>query len=104
MISINLYYLFFLLWGFAYPMTKINFRLDDDLENKLNSIAKNLSRSKSWIINDALRLYIIREEQMQQMLDETEEALVDLEAGRIVSSQEVMQWLETWETDDETKG
>ena len=83
-------------------MTTINFRLDDDLENKLNSIAKNLSRSKSWIINDALRLYITREEKMQQMLDETDEALVDLDAGKIVSVEEVMQWLETWGT-DETK-
>ncbi len=84
-------------------MTTISFRLDNDLENKLNSIAKNLSRSKSWIINDALRLYITREEKMQQMLGETEEALVDLEAGRIVLGEEVMQWLETCGTDDETK-
>ncbi len=84
-------------------MTTTSFRLDDDLEGKLNSIAKNLSRSKSWIINDALRLYIAREEKKQQMLRETEEALADLEAGRVISGKEVMKWLETWGTDDETK-
>ncbi len=83
-------------------MTTTSFRLDDDLESKLNSIAKNLSRSKSWIINDALRLYIAREETMQQILCETEDALTDLEAGRVVSGKEVMQWLESWGTDDET--
>ena len=82
-------------------MTTTSFRLDDDLESKLNSIAKNLSRSKSWIINDALRLYIAREETMQQILRETEDALANLEAGQVVSGEEVMQWLETWGTDDE---
>ena len=83
-------------------MTTTSFRLDDDLESKLNTIAQNLSRSKSWIINDALRLYIAREEKKQQMLRETEEALADLEAGRVVSGEDVMKWLETWGTDDET--
>ena len=77
-------------------MNTTSFRLDDDLENKLNSIAQNLRRSKSWIINDALRLYIAREEKKQQMLRETEEALADLEAGRVVSGVEVMQWLKTY--------
>ncbi|MEM9271598.1 MAG: hypothetical protein AAGA80_01360 [Cyanobacteria bacterium P01_F01_bin.143] len=37
----------------------------------------------------------------QQMLRETEEALTDLETGRIVPGEKVMQWLETWGTDDE---
>ncbi|MGK7898658.1 MAG: CopG family ribbon-helix-helix protein [Xenococcus sp. (in: cyanobacteria)] len=80
-------------------MTTISFRLDDDLENKLNSITKNLSRSKSWIINDALRLYLTREEKMQQMLRDTEEVLVDIEVGRVVSGEEVMKWLEIWDTE-----
>ncbi len=84
-------------------MSTTSFRLDDDLENKLNSVAQNLRRSKSWIINDALRLYIAREEKKQQMLRETEEALADLEAGRVVSGVEVMQWLETWGTEGETE-
>ncbi|MGK7915707.1 MAG: CopG family ribbon-helix-helix protein [Prochloraceae cyanobacterium] len=80
-------------------MTTISFRLDDDLENKLNSITKNLSRSKSWIINDALRLYLTREEKMQQMLRDTEEVLADIEVGRVVSGEEVMKWLEIWDTE-----
>ena len=35
------------------------------------------------------------------MLRETEQALADLEAGRIVSGKAVMEWLETWGTDNE---
>ena len=81
-------------------MTTTSFKLDDDIEGKLNIIAKNLRRSKSWIINDALRSYIAREETMQQMLCETEDALADPEVGHIVSGEDVMQWLETWGKDD----
>ena len=81
-------------------MTTTSFKLDDDIESKLNIIAKNLRRSKSWIINDALRSYIAREETMQQMLCETEETLADLETVLVVSCEEMMQWLETWGKDD----
>ena len=82
-------------------MSTTSFRLENELETKLDGIAQALGRSKSWIINDALRLYIAREEKRQQMLRETEEALADLEAGRIVSGEEVMKWLETWGTNHE---
>ena len=82
-------------------MSTTSFRLDNDLETKLDGIAQAMGRSKSWIINDALRHYIMREEKRQEMLRETEEALADLEAGRIVSGEEVMKWLETWGTNDE---
>jgi predicted transcriptional regulator len=75
--------------------------MDDELVPQLDEIAQSLRRSKSWIINDALRLYIEREQRRQQMLRETEEALADLEANRLLSGEEVMNWLETWGTDHE---
>ena len=37
----------------------------------------------------------------QQIIRETKEALADLKAGRVISGEEVMQWLETWGTDNE---
>ncbi len=82
-------------------MSTTSFRLDEDLEIKLDSIAQSMRRSKSWIINDALRCYIEREEKKQQMLRQTEEALADLEAGNIVSGEAVMKWLESWGTQTE---
>lgn len=71
-------------------MGTTSFRLDDNLEGKLDAVAQTLKRSKSWVINDALRLYIEEQERKQQMLRETEEALTDIEAGRVVSGQEVI--------------
>lgn len=82
-------------------MNITSFRMDDDLGAKLDEIAQSLRRSKSWIINDALRLYIEREQRRQKMLQETEEALADLEANRLLSGEEVMKWLETWGSDHE---
>lgn len=84
-------------------MTTTSFRLDDDLQEKLDTAATRLQRSKGWIINDALRRYIEQEERKQRMLEETQEAIADIEAGRVVSGEEVMKWLETWGTAAETK-
>ncbi|MEA5551378.1 CopG family ribbon-helix-helix protein [Anabaena cylindrica UHCC 0172] len=84
-------------------MSTTSFRLDDDLQEKLDTAATRLQRSKGWIINDALRRYIEQEERKQQMLEETQEAIADIEAGRVVSGEEVMKWLETWGTAAETK-
>jgi predicted transcriptional regulator len=82
-------------------MSTTSFRMDEELEPKLDAIAQSLRRSKSWIINEALRLYIEREQRKQDMLKETEEALADLEANRLLSGEEVMQWLETWGKENE---
>jgi len=84
-------------------MTTTSFRLDDDLGVKLEDIAESMRRSKSWIINDALRLYIEREQRRQRMLRETEEALADLEASRVIEGEVVMKWLETWGSDFEAE-
>ncbi len=43
-------------------MSTTSFRLDDDLQEKLDVTAARLQRSKGWLINDALRQYIEREE------------------------------------------
>ncbi|MBD2439913.1 CopG family ribbon-helix-helix protein [Nostoc sp. FACHB-110] len=84
-------------------MSTTSFRLDDDLEEKLEVTAAKLQRTKGWIINDALRQYIAREEQKLRMLEETQEAISDIEAQRVVSGEEVMKWLETWGTSGETQ-
>lgn len=84
-------------------MSTTSFRLDDDLQEKLEITANRTKRSKGWIINDALRRYIEQEELKQRILEETQEALADIEASRVVSGEEVMKWLETWGTAFETK-
>ena len=74
--------------------------------DKLDATANKLRRSKGWIIKDAVQQYLEREEQKaipyRETL-ETLEALEDVKAGRLVDGEEVLEWMESWGTDDEIK-
>lgn len=76
-------------------------RMPDELLEQLEQTAEKLRRSKGWIINDAVKEYLSREERKAQILEETREALADIKAGRVVDGEEVMDWLESWGTDQE---
>lgn len=68
---------------------------------KLESTADKLQRSKSWLINDAVREYLAKEEVKAQRLLETQEALQDMQAGRVVDGEAVMDWLASWGSEGE---
>ena len=76
-------------------------RMPDELLEQLNLAAEKLRRSKGWIINDALREYLAREERKTRILEQTLEALDDVKAGRLIEGEEVMDWLKSWGTDHE---
>jgi predicted transcriptional regulator len=76
-------------------------RMPDELLEQLDHAAEKLRRSKGWIINDAVKEYLVREEHKAQRLEETHEALADIKAGRVIDGDEVMEWLDTWGTDEE---
>ena len=40
------------------PKTILSLRLDETTVDKLDSIARALDRSRSWVIGDAIRLYL----------------------------------------------
>jgi predicted transcriptional regulator len=75
--------------------------MPDELLERLEATAEKLRRSKSWIINDAVREYLAREERKAQMLDDTREALADIQAGRVVEAEPIIDWLESWGSGDE---
>ena len=76
-------------------------RMPDELLNELQAASEELRRSKGWIINDAAKEYLAREKCKNQMLKETQEALADIKAGRVVSGDEMMKWLDSWGADAE---
>lgn len=76
-------------------------RMADELMEKLESTADKLQRSKSWVINDAVREYLAKEEVKAQRLLETQKALQDMESGRVVDGEEVMNWLASWGSEGE---
>ena len=82
-------------------MAMTSVRMSDDLMKKLEQVAGKLRRSKGWVINDALREYLEKEEQKARRLEETHQALSDLEEGRVVDGDQVMDWMESWGAKDE---
>ncbi len=76
-------------------------RMPDDLLENLEATAARLRRSKGWIINDAVREYLEREERRRQRLLETQEALADLDADRVIDGDAVLEWIDSWGAPEE---
>ncbi len=82
-------------------MTVTTFRLQADIEENLEAIAGRLHRSKSWVINQALREFIQRQELEQVRWQETLRAMESVAQGRVVSGEAVHDWLRSWGSDNE---
>lgn len=76
-------------------------RMPDELMDQLEATATRLRRSKGWIIKDAVREYLEREERRRQRLLETQEAMADLDAGRVIDGDAVLEWIDSWGTPEE---
>ena len=56
-------------------------RVDSDLDGELERLAEATGRSKSWLINEALRSYVANEQQFLAAVEQGKEAL---RAGRVL--------------------
>ena len=79
-------------------------KLDDDLKSRIQHLAEVRQRSSHWIMCEAIRDYVEREEARESF---KQEALASWtayqETGQHLSSKEVRDWLKTWGTDKETE-
>lgn len=82
-------------------MSVTSIRLQNDLEAPLEQLADKLSRSKNWIINDAIKSYIRTQQQEEQRWKDTLSALTSVQDGQVVEGDKVHTWLDSWGTDDE---
>ena len=82
-------------------MSVTTVRLQPELESGLEAMADKLNRSKSWLINQALREYLEREEQALSRWLETLRAMESVAQSRAVSGESVHEWLRSWGTKDE---
>jgi predicted transcriptional regulator len=71
-------------------------RLSPELEEKLAAVAERARRTKSWIINEAVRDYLGRLGEDEKRWQETLEALASVRAGRVVEGDDVMEWIASW--------
>jgi predicted transcriptional regulator len=62
-------------------------RVDADLDAELNRLVTATGRSKSWLINEALRSYVANEQQFLAAVEEGKQALKE---GRVIDHETVV--------------
>ena len=76
----------------------LSVRLEPELNKELSAVAARLDRPKSWVAQQAVREFI--DLQLWQM-SAIEKGLRDSEAGRLVSHEQIVAWVESWGRADE---
>jgi predicted transcriptional regulator len=78
-------------------------KLDPNLKDRVQHLAETRQRSAHWIMREAIREYVEREEKREDFDRETRESWVEFqETGLHLTLAEVDAWLQTWGTDAET--
>ena len=79
-------------------------KLDDDLKSRIRELAEARHRTPHWIMKEAIRDYVVREEAKESFKQEAVASWKAYkESGRHLSGQEVRDWLNTWGTEKETE-
>lgn len=81
------------------PMTSV--RMTEEMQQRLDHLAEADQRSRSWEINTAVKEYVERREQELRMLAETRDAMREVDEGKLVDGDKVMNWLESWGSDND---
>ena len=82
-------------------MSVTSVRLQTELELPLDELAGKLSRSKNWIINQAIKDYIEAQTLEETRWQETLQALESVRQGKVVDGDTVHEWMKSWGTDSE---
>jgi len=71
-------------------------RIDDDMLGRIDCLANALSRSRSWMINQAIERFLDYEEWFVQ---EVKDGLKEIERGKIATDDEVTARFRKWGVD-----
>jgi predicted transcriptional regulator len=81
-------------------MSITSVRLHIDIEKPLNSLAKELGRSKSYLINQTVREFVARQSVEDDRWEETVEAIEAVNKGESIDEESVNAWLNSWGTEN----
>jgi len=84
-------------------MSVTSVRLSPEVEAKLAAVAERARRTKSWLINEAVKEYLERLGEDEKRWSETLEALASVRAGRLVDGDEMLEWISSWGKKTEKK-
>ena len=82
-------------------MSVTTVRLQADVEERLEAMAGKLRRTKSWLINQALREFIDNQTLEQARWLDTVKAMESVARGDVVSGEAVHDWLRSWGSSNE---
>ncbi|MDB5552371.1 MAG: Transcriptional regulator, CopG family [Rhizobium sp.] len=81
----------------------VSVKLDDDLKARVRQLAEDQQRSPRWIMREAIKQYVAKEEARSSFAKEAMAAWIDYkETGLHITGEELDEWLRTWGTVDET--
>lgn len=84
-------------------MSITSVRLSEDMEKPLEALAEKLDRSKSYLINQAVREFVARQSVEDVRWEQTLEALESVNRGELIDESEVNAWLNSWGQGDDVK-
>jgi predicted transcriptional regulator len=73
----------------------LSIRLDVETKQRLDALARQSKRSKSFLAAEAIAAYV---EQEEWQLGEVHAAIKELDAGQAVSHDKAAAWLKSWGT------
>lgn len=82
-------------------MSVTTVRLQPDIEQSLQAMAEALQRSKSWVINQAVKEFAEKQALEQERWQETLKAMASVAQGQVVKGDDVHAWLQSWGTAEE---
>lgn len=77
-------------------MTVTTVRLQPEVESGLETLTTKLQRSRNWLINQAVREFVLRQEEGQTRWQDTLTAMESVARGEVVSGRAVHEWLGSW--------
>lgn len=77
-------------------MSITSVRFTEEIDSDLERAAAAARRTKSWLINEAVRDYLQRRDEEGARWRDTLTALDQVKHGELVDGTEVLEWLSTW--------
>ncbi|MBM4201379.1 MAG: ribbon-helix-helix protein, CopG family [Gammaproteobacteria bacterium] len=82
--------------------TTVGVKLDNEIRDRLKALSELKHRSAHWIMREAIREYLDREEEIERRNLEADEAWEEYRrSGKGVSDEAMTAWLDSWGTDKE---
>ena len=79
-------------------MSITSIRLNENVDKPLESLAKKLDRSKNYLINQAIKEFLVKQSLEDSRWQDTFEALESIRAGKSLEEEDVNAWLNSWGT------